>query len=83
MLVVDQCDQQVFEGRILVAPATRLAERIMQGLFEFTSKAGHYGTLPPAPEWSGLVLNVIRPERPIKGRRAAYPQLSLEKLFRR
>jgi len=41
MFVVDQSDQQVLEGRILVPAAAGFTQRIVQGLFEFASKTRH------------------------------------------
>ena len=55
MLVVDQRDQKMFEGRVLVTAAAGLGQRIVQGLFEFASKTGHLGVTPArSPEWAGL-----------------------------
>jgi hypothetical protein len=41
MLVVDQRDQKMFEGRILVPAAAGLPKGIVEGLFEFASKTRH------------------------------------------
>ena len=38
MLVVDQRDQKMFEGRILVPTAAGLPKRVVEGLFEFASE---------------------------------------------
>jgi hypothetical protein len=43
MFVVDQSNQKMFEGRILVPPAAGFAQRIVEGLFEFASETGHLG----------------------------------------
>src|SRR5206468_9517925 len=47
MLVVDQRDQQMFEGRILVPALAGLPQRIMEGLFEFASKTRHLDDYSP------------------------------------
>jgi hypothetical protein len=44
MLVVDQRDQQMFEGRILVPALAGLPQGIVEGLFEFASKTRHLGS---------------------------------------
>ena len=49
MLVVDQRDQQMLEGRILVPAAAGLPKRIVEGLFEFASKTRHLGWSLPCP----------------------------------
>jgi hypothetical protein len=41
MLVVDEGNQKMFEGRILVPAAAGLSKRIVEGLFEFASKTRH------------------------------------------
>jgi hypothetical protein len=41
MLVVDERNQKVFEGRILVPTAAGLSERIVESLFEFASETRH------------------------------------------
>jgi hypothetical protein len=43
MLIVDECNQKMFEGRILVPTAASLPKRIVEGLFEFASKTRHLG----------------------------------------
>jgi hypothetical protein len=43
MLVIDQRNQKMFEGRILVPAAAGLPKRIVEGLFEFASKTRHLG----------------------------------------
>jgi hypothetical protein len=55
MLVVDQRDQQMFEGRILVPALAGLPQGIVEGLFEFASETRHLGYhSPPAEEPTGL-----------------------------
>ena len=48
MLVVDERDEKVFKGRILVPAAAGLPKRIVEGLFEFASKTRHlaYHSVP-------------------------------------
>jgi hypothetical protein len=41
MLVVDESNQQVLEGRILVPALAGLPQRIVEGLFEFASETRH------------------------------------------
>ena len=41
ILVVDQCEQQVFERRIFVPALARIGECGVEGLFEIGGKAGH------------------------------------------
>ena len=41
MLIVNQCNQKMFEGRILVPAAAGLPKSIVEGLFEFASKTRH------------------------------------------
>jgi hypothetical protein len=41
MLVVNEGDEQMFEGRILVPAAAGLPKRVVEGLFEFASKTRH------------------------------------------
>src|SRR4029077_8854884 len=43
MLVVDERNQQVLEGRILMAALAGLPQRVVEGLFEFASKTRHLG----------------------------------------
>jgi hypothetical protein len=43
MLVVDERDQQMFEGRILVPALAGLPQGVVEGLFEFASKTRHLG----------------------------------------
>ena len=77
MLVVDQRDQKMFEGRILVPAAAGLRQRIVQGLFEFASETGHLGwySLARRNRPRALRSNVIRCERGNQEPRAAYPQI--------
>src|SRR6185369_65676 len=42
VLVVDERDQEVLQGRIFVPAAAGLAKRVVEGLFELTSETGHY-----------------------------------------
>jgi hypothetical protein len=83
MLVVDQRDEKMFEGRILVPPAAGFAQRIVEGLFEFASETRHLDkNSPPPEEPAGFAINVICSPAAIKSERRAYPHLSLEQLFR-
>ena len=41
MLIVDQRDQEMFEGRILVPPAAGLSQCVVESLFEFASETRH------------------------------------------
>jgi hypothetical protein len=41
MLVIDQGNQKMFEGRILVPAAAGLPKGIVEGLFEFASETRH------------------------------------------
>jgi hypothetical protein len=60
MLVVDQRNQKMFKGRILVPPAAGFPQRIVEGLFEFASKTRHLGiTSRTRGKPTGLGLNVI------------------------
>ena len=69
MLVVDQRDQQMFEGRILVPALAGLPQRVVEGLFEFASETRHLGMILPARRKpAGLDYNVIRPNAAIKSR---------------
>ena len=43
MLVVDESDQQMFKGRILVPALAGLPQGIVEGLFEFASETRHLG----------------------------------------
>jgi hypothetical protein len=43
MLIIDECNEEMFKGRILVPPAAGFSKRIMEGLFEFASKTRHLG----------------------------------------
>jgi hypothetical protein len=55
MLVVDEGNQKMFEGRILVPAAAGFSQRIVQGLFEFASETRHLdGDSPPDPMWPGF-----------------------------
>jgi hypothetical protein len=75
MFVVDQSDQQVLEGRILVAALGRLIQRIVQGLFEFASETRHLDDYSPPPEKpAGFDFNVIRGGAAIKSRLRLFPR---------
>jgi hypothetical protein len=64
MFVVDQRDQQVLEGRILVPALAGLPQGIVQGLFEFASETGHLDDYsPPAEEPTGLAKQCHTPVR--------------------
>jgi hypothetical protein len=41
MLVVDERDQQVLEGRVLVPALAGFPQGIVEGLFEFASETRH------------------------------------------
>jgi hypothetical protein len=41
MLVIDEGNQKMFKGRILVPATAGLAQRVVEGLFEFASKTRH------------------------------------------
>jgi hypothetical protein len=41
MLVIDECNQKMFKGRILVPALAGLSQGIVEGLFEFASETGH------------------------------------------
>jgi hypothetical protein len=43
MLIVDESDEKMFKGRILVPALAGFAQRIVEGLFEFASKTRHLG----------------------------------------
>ena len=72
MLVVDQRDQQMLERGIFVAALARLAQRIVEGLFELAGETWHLGvSLRARLRTVGLDPNVIRLARSIKGLRCA------------
>jgi hypothetical protein len=50
MLVVDQRDQKMFEGRLLVPALAGLPQRVVEGLFEFASETRHLVQYSPPPE---------------------------------
>jgi hypothetical protein len=55
MLVIDQRDQEVLKGRILVPAAAGFPQRIVEGLFEFASETRHLGWYSrPEEEAHGL-----------------------------
>ena len=83
MLVVDQRDQQMLEGRIFVAAPAGFAQRVVQGFFEFASETRHLRGTPTRPgarrgsstmSCAGMVRSRAAPP--------LIPNLSLEKLFR-
>src|SRR5207253_4110784 len=85
MLVVDQRDQKMFEGRILVPATAGLPQGIVEGLFEFASETGHGLLRLRARRRPGFINNVIRTRPPIKGATHTFADLwltSLEELVR-
>src|SRR4051794_28490883 len=76
MLVVDQRDQQMFKGRILVPAAAGLPQCIMESLFEFASETRHLGLSPaPAEGPTGFDYNVIRGNAAIKSQVLRFQQI--------
>src|SRR6185437_15936736 len=78
MFVVDQRNQKVLEGRILVPALAGLPQGIVEGLFEFASETRHLdGHSPPAEEPTGLA-KTMSYERKAQSRGAAplIPSLS-------
>jgi hypothetical protein len=76
MFIIDQRNQQVLEGRILVPTAAGLSKRIVEGLFELASETRHLGkNSPPSEKPAGFTSNVIRGSTAIKGRGRAFQQI--------
>ena len=82
MLVVDQRDQQMLEGRIFVPAAAGFGQRVVEGLFEFASETGHLGCTPArSPEWAGLRLTMsYAPNAQSRGAEPLIPRLSRRSL---
>ena len=84
MIVVDQCDQKMFEGRILVPATAGLPKRVVEGLFEFASKTRHLACYSvPAEKPAGFEGNVIRSNAAIKSRVRSFPQIIATRHVRR
>jgi hypothetical protein len=67
VLIVDQRDQKVFEGRVLVPAAAGFTQRVMEGLFELASETGHLdGHSCVRLNGTDMVNNVIRTGTAIK-----------------
>ena len=50
MFVVDERDQKMFEGRILMPALAGLPQRVVEGLFEFASETRHLDYYSPLSE---------------------------------
>src|SRR5829696_2710951 len=81
MLVVDQRNQKMFEGRILVPATAGLGQGVVQGLFEFASETGHLGLTPARSlDSAGLSLRMsYAPNAQSRGAEPLIPSLSQPK----
>jgi hypothetical protein len=60
MLVVNEGNHKMFEGRILVPAAAGFPQRIVEGLFEFASETRHLGYYSRSRgRAAGFQINVI------------------------
>jgi len=82
MFIVDEGDQKVFEGRVLVATTAGFRQRVVEGLFEFASETGHLVVTPArSPEWAGLSSGMsYAANAQSRGLEALIPRISLRKL---